>query len=118
METGLKLHAIIRRRLNTRPCISTGTCSCHTVWLDALTSGIAAPYASAATYSSHSSRAKPKVSMQVGSEQIRATARTATGQERTQLWKQLAEIYPPYDDYQTKAGAREIPVVVLDPVAG
>jgi deazaflavin-dependent oxidoreductase (nitroreductase family) len=60
--------------------------------------------------------ADPKVSMQVGSEQIRATARTASGTERAQLWKQLAEIYPPYDDYQAKAGAREIPVVVLDPV--
>jgi len=27
----------------------------------------------------------------------------------------MAEIYPPYDDYQKRAGARTIPVVVLEP---
>ena len=32
------------------------------------------------------------------------------------LWKQMAEIYPPYDEYQERAGERTIPVVVLDPV--
>ena len=46
---------------------------------------------------------------------MRARARTATGAERTALWKQMAEIYPPYDDYQRRAAQREIPVVVLEP---
>jgi hypothetical protein len=28
----------------------------------------------------------------------------------------MARIYPPYNEYQERAGARTIPVVVLDPV--
>ena len=36
--------------------------------------------------------------------------------ERERLWAQMAKIYPPYDEYQERAGARTIPVVVLDPV--
>ena len=43
-------------------------------------------------------------------------ARTATGEERAQLWEQAVKFFPPYADYRVKAGAREIPVVVLDPV--
>jgi hypothetical protein len=31
----------------------------------------------------------------------------------TRLWKQMAEIWPPYDEYQQKT-EREIPVVVLE----
>ena len=38
------------------------------------------------------------------------------GDERARIWKQMAEIYPPYDDYQKNAGERVIPVVVLDPI--
>ena len=38
------------------------------------------------------------------------------GAEREDLWNQLAEIYPPYLDYQKYAGDREIPVVVLEPI--
>jgi hypothetical protein len=29
----------------------------------------------------------------------------------------MAELYPPYDKYQENAGARTIPVVVLDPMS-
>jgi hypothetical protein len=28
----------------------------------------------------------------------------------------MAAMYPPYGDYQKQAGARQIPVVVLDPI--
>jgi hypothetical protein len=28
----------------------------------------------------------------------------------------MAEMYPPYTEYQERAGTRTIPVVVLDPV--
>jgi len=31
------------------------------------------------------------------------------------IWKQMAKIDPPYDDYQKRAGERQI-LVVLDPV--
>ena len=44
-----------------------------------------------------------------------ARARTATGDERALLWQKALEFWPPYADYQKKT-AREIPVVVLDPV--
>jgi len=60
--------------------------------------------------------AHPEVEIQVGTAKMRARARTATGEERARLWKQAVVFWPPYADYQVKAGAREIPVVVLDPV--
>jgi proline iminopeptidase len=60
--------------------------------------------------------ANPEVEVQVGTERLRARARTATGEERARLWSQAVEFWPPYADYQQKAGSREIPVVVLDPV--
>ena len=59
----------------------------------------------------------PKVEIQVGPEKMHAVARTATGEERAALWKQAVAFFPPYADYEVKAGTREIPVVVLDPVA-
>jgi F420H(2)-dependent quinone reductase len=53
---------------------------------------------------------------QVASKQLQATARTATGEERTKLWRQMNALFGPYADYQKKAAGREIPVVVLDPL--
>lgn len=61
-------------------------------------------------------QANPDVELQVGTAKMRARARTVSGEERARLWKQAAEFWPPYEDYQRKAGTREIPVVVLDPV--
>jgi proline iminopeptidase len=60
--------------------------------------------------------AEPEVSVQVGAKRFRARARTATGAERAKLWQRLVAIFAPYADYQ-KRTEREIPVVVLDPVA-
>jgi proline iminopeptidase len=57
--------------------------------------------------------AHPEVEVQVGAERCRAKARTATGAERAALWKKMAAIYPPYNEYQAKT-SREIPVVVLE----
>ena len=56
--------------------------------------------------------AQPAVEVQVVADRFRAKARTATGEERTVLWKKMAAIYPPYNTYQAKTD-REIPVVVL-----
>ena len=61
--------------------------------------------------------ADPNCDIQVSTKGYKARARTAHGEERTKLWKQLQALYPPYDDYQQKAAGREIPVVVLEPVA-
>ena len=61
--------------------------------------------------------ANSHVGVQVAAHKFQATARTATGAERERLWKKMVEIYPPYADYQKKT-SREIPVVVLEKVAG
>jgi len=60
--------------------------------------------------------AHPECDLMVGPKPVRARARVAEGEERERLWRQMAEIYPPYDDYQKNAGARTIPVVVLEPI--
>ena len=60
--------------------------------------------------------ANPDCEVQVGTKKIAARARTASGDERDRLWKQMAEIYPPYDAYKKSAADRQIPVVVLDTV--
>ncbi len=57
--------------------------------------------------------AEPEVAVQVLADRFRARARTATGQERTELWERMLEVWPPYADYQ-KRTEREIPVVVLE----
>jgi deazaflavin-dependent oxidoreductase (nitroreductase family) len=57
--------------------------------------------------------AYPEVTVQVRGERFRARARTATPEERRQLWKLMTGIWPAYDEYQTKT-TREIPVVVLE----
>ncbi len=60
--------------------------------------------------------ARSDVEVQILAKRFRATARTASGAERAELWKQMAAIYPPYNDYQAKTD-REIPVVVLESAA-
>jgi deazaflavin-dependent oxidoreductase (nitroreductase family) len=55
----------------------------------------------------------PEVGVQVKADKFRARARTAEGEERSRLWKRMNEIWPHYDEYQTKT-EREIPVVVLE----
>jgi deazaflavin-dependent oxidoreductase (nitroreductase family) len=57
--------------------------------------------------------ANPEVGVQVKADKFRARARTAEGDERERLWKAMNEIWPHYDEYQTKT-TRQIPVVVLD----
>lgn len=58
--------------------------------------------------------ANPECEVQVSTKHMLARARVAEGAEREKLWKQMAGIYPPYDEYQRNAGARTIPVVVLE----
>jgi deazaflavin-dependent oxidoreductase (nitroreductase family) len=55
----------------------------------------------------------PNVELQVKSDVFRARARTAEGEERDRLWRKANEVWPHYDEYQTKTD-REIPVVVLE----
>jgi deazaflavin-dependent oxidoreductase (nitroreductase family) len=55
----------------------------------------------------------PEVGVQIKGERFRARARDAEGEERERLWRAMNEIWPHYDEYQTKT-KREIPVVVLE----
>jgi len=57
--------------------------------------------------------AEPRVEMQVLDEVFPATARTAHGEEREELWRLAALQWPDYDAYQART-EREIPVVVLE----
>ena len=57
-------------------------------------------------------KADPNVEVQVAADRFSAVASIATGSERERLWKLMAGVYPPYDDYQSRT-EREIPVVVL-----
>ena len=60
--------------------------------------------------------ANPDVRVQVKGDKFAARARTATPEEKPEMWRQMAEAWPAYDDYQKKT-SREIPVVVLEPVS-
>lgn len=52
-----------------------------------------------------------------GQPQCTMVARVAEGEERAALWAQIMADFPHYGSYQDKT-TREIPLVVLDPVAG
>ena len=56
--------------------------------------------------------ANPHVDVQIKGEKFHAHPHTVEGEERDRLWKQMAAVWPDYDEYQKKTD-REIPVVVL-----
>ncbi|MFE9297570.1 nitroreductase family deazaflavin-dependent oxidoreductase [Streptomyces niveus] len=60
-------------------------------------------------------QADPEVRVQVKGDHYTARARTATPEEKPEMWRRMAEVWPDYDEYQTKTD-REIPVVVLERV--
>jgi deazaflavin-dependent oxidoreductase (nitroreductase family) len=57
--------------------------------------------------------ANPDVGVQVKGDRFDARARTATPEEKPEMWKKMAATWPAYDEYQEKTD-REIPVVVLE----
>ncbi len=61
--------------------------------------------------------ADPHVELQDGPVRQDMTAREVTGEEKAQWWARAVEVWPPYAEYQTKTD-RQIPVFVLEPVAG
>ena len=52
------------------------------------------------------------VSVQVAADKFSATAEVVEGAERSRIWDRMAEIWPPYNEYQEKTD-RLIPVVRL-----
>lgn len=60
--------------------------------------------------------ADPNVSLQDGATVRDYVARTATAEEKAEWWPKATAVWPDYDDYQRKT-EREIPLVILEPVA-
>ena len=58
-------------------------------------------------------QAEPDVQVQVRGDVFRAHARDATPEEKPELWRKMAAVWPDYDEYQKKTD-RDIPVVVLE----
>ena len=56
---------------------------------------------------------QPEVTVQVRGDRFRARARTATPEEKPELWRMMTDRWPAYDEYQHKTG-RDNPVVVLE----
>ena len=54
-----------------------------------------------------------EVGVQVLGDRFAARARTATADEKPEMWKTMVAEWPDYDEYQKKTD-REIPVVVLE----
>jgi deazaflavin-dependent oxidoreductase (nitroreductase family) len=65
----------------------------------------------------HNLVANPETQIELGSETRPVTARVATGDERTRIWEAQKQAFSNFAEYEQKAGAREIPVVVLEPRA-
>lgn len=58
-------------------------------------------------------QAEPDVQVQVRGDVFRAHARDATPQEKPEMWRKMAAVWPDYDAYQERT-ERQIPVVVLE----
>jgi deazaflavin-dependent oxidoreductase (nitroreductase family) len=58
-------------------------------------------------------QADPEVEVQIRGDRFKATARTATPEEKPDMWRTMTAAWPAYDDYQGKTD-REIPVVVIE----
>jgi len=56
---------------------------------------------------------QPEVHVQVLGDRFAAHARTATAEEKPELWEEMASRWPAYNDYQQKT-TRDIPLVVLE----
>jgi deazaflavin-dependent oxidoreductase (nitroreductase family) len=64
----------------------------------------------------HNLRAHPDdIAVDIRGRRIAVRAREAQDAERDQLWRIVNDNYDGYDVYQHRAGARTIPVVVLEP---
>lgn len=60
--------------------------------------------------------AEPTVRVQIKGDRFTAIARDAGPEEKLELWRAMAEVWPAYDDYQART-ERDIPVVVLSRAA-
>jgi deazaflavin-dependent oxidoreductase (nitroreductase family) len=59
-------------------------------------------------------QANPEVEIQVKGDKMRARARTATPEEKRELWPIMTKEWPDYDNYQRRTD-RDIPLVIVEP---
>ncbi len=64
----------------------------------------------------HNARVNPHVELQDGPVRQDMVAREVTGEEKAEWWDRAVAAFPDYADYQADT-TREIPVLVLEPVA-
>jgi len=64
----------------------------------------------------HNLKADPETRINWRGENRRVRARETEGAERQRLWDRMAEVYPTYNQYQSRT-ERQIPVIVLEPAA-
>jgi F420H(2)-dependent quinone reductase len=62
--------------------------------------------------------AHPDIWIQDGSEKRQLRAREVFGEEKARMWAIAEQHWPHFPEYRAKAGGREIPVLVLEPVTG
>jgi deazaflavin-dependent oxidoreductase (nitroreductase family) len=62
----------------------------------------------------HNLRANPNTKIELGTETVDVVARVASDEDRDRIWEEQKKAYPNFADYEQSAGARKIPVVVLD----
>jgi deazaflavin-dependent oxidoreductase (nitroreductase family) len=61
--------------------------------------------------------AEPRTTIELGTEVLDVVARDATGAERDEIFGKQAAVAPIFAEYQVRAGARVIPVVVFEPAS-
>ena len=56
------------------------------------------------------------VTLSHNNQTMRCESHEVRGEVRGDYWGLAVDSYPGYDAYQQRAGEREIPIIVLDPV--
>ena len=64
----------------------------------------------------HNLKANPEVAFTARGRRGSYRASEAAGAERDRLWQTVLSVYDGYDEYAERAGLREIPVMVLEPL--
>lgn len=63
----------------------------------------------------HNLKAKPDVTIEVGTDKVDVRARIAEDGEYTRIWERQKREFPQFADYEEKTSRARIPVVVLEP---
>jgi deazaflavin-dependent oxidoreductase (nitroreductase family) len=61
--------------------------------------------------------AHPDTTIELGSGTVKVRAREASPDERGPIWEKQKKLAPGFAEYETNAAPRQIPVILLDPVA-